>query len=159
MINGMHMEIKMLLAATASTPSGSNSLTLFAPILIFAAIYFFFLRPRAQKAKQAQLQAKDVVVGDRVMTTSGLFGRVSRVTDETVILEVAPDVELSFIKRAIARKIDEPITTVTDTNEDHDESESIVDLGQNNHVIEGNTLSSEISKELPEDPEAPTPRA
>ncbi|CAG4932012.1 MULTISPECIES: preprotein translocase subunit YajC [Acidithrix] len=96
----------MFLGAAAAQTGGS-SLTLLLPIVLFAGIYLLVLRPRAAKAKAAQANARVVEVGDRVMMTSGILGRVVRTTEETVVVEVAPDIELSFVRRAVSRKLEE----------------------------------------------------
>ena len=97
----------MLFAATATTSSQSSITSLLFPVLLVVGAYFLFIRPRAQAAKRTQAQGKDVEVGDRIITTSGMLGRISRMTEETVIVEVAPDVEISFVRRAISRRIDD----------------------------------------------------
>ncbi len=106
----------MLFAATATTSSQSSITSLLFPVLLVVGAYFLFIRPRAQAAKRTQAQGKDVEVGDRVITTSGMLGRISRMTDETVIVEVAPDVEISFVRRAISRRIDDsdPLASPSD---------------------------------------------
>ncbi|MDA8196591.1 MAG: preprotein translocase subunit YajC [Actinomycetota bacterium] len=124
----------MSLLAAASTSSGS-SISLFLPLVLFAGIYFLVLRPRANKAKAAQAQARLADVGDRVMMTSGMLGRVVGINDETVAVEVSPDLVLTFAKRAISRRLDESdplyVAFDPDTEEDSDddsvEDESISD--------------------------------
>ncbi|MDA8263631.1 MAG: preprotein translocase subunit YajC [Actinomycetota bacterium] len=97
----------MFFAATATTTQSSSITTLLFPLLLVVGAYFLFIRPRSQQMKRTQAQSRDVVEGDRVMTTSGMLGRVVRLSEETVMLEIAPDVEVSFVRRAISRKLDE----------------------------------------------------
>ena len=97
----------MFFAATATTSQSSSITTLLFPLLLVVGAYFLFIRPRSQQMKRTQAQARDVSVGDRVMTTSGMLGRVVRLNEETVMLEIAPDIEVSFVRRAISRKLDE----------------------------------------------------
>ena len=97
----------MFFAAAATTTQSSSITTLLFPLLLVVGAYFLFIRPRSQQMKRAQAQSRDVSIGDRVMTTSGMLGRVVRVNDETVMLEIAPDVEVSFVRRAISKRMDE----------------------------------------------------
>ena len=129
----------MLFAATATTSSQSSITSLLFPLLLVVGAYFLFIRPRSQAAKRAQAQGKDVSVGDRIITTSGMLGRVSRMTDETVIVEVAPDVEISFVRRAISRRIDDsdPLASSQDEvvgaeaeSADHDSSSPSSETGE-----------------------------
>ena len=118
----------MLFLAAATTSSGS-SLSLFLPLVLFAGIYFLVLRPRANKAKAAQAQARLADVGDRVMLTSGMLGRVVRMNDETVAVEVSPDLVLTFAKRAISRRLDEtdPLYVAFDPDNDEEEVDDSVE--------------------------------
>ena len=97
----------MFFAATATTSQSSSITTLLFPLLLVVGAYFLFIRPRSQQMKRSQTQSRDVSIGDRVMTTSGMLGRVVRLNDETVMLEIAPDVEVSFVRRAISKRMDE----------------------------------------------------
>ena len=108
----------MILAAAAKTTSGGSSLSLLLPLLLVVVAYFLIIRPRSQQMKRTQAQSREVNPGDRVMTTSGMLGRVVKVGDETVLIEVAPDVQLSFVRRAISRRVDDddPIVTSNGSN-------------------------------------------
>lgn len=97
----------MLFAATtsSSTSHGSPAIILIY-IALFGALYFFFIRPRSQKAKAQRLEARKVEVGDRAQTVGGIVGTVVSRTDEFVTLRTAGGVELDFIPSAIARRYD-----------------------------------------------------
>ncbi len=133
----------MLFLAAATTSSGS-SLSLFLPLVLFAGIYFLVLRPRANKAKAAQAQARLADVGDRVMLTSGMLGRVVRMNDDTVAVEVSPDLVLTFAKRAISRRLDEtdPLYVAFDPDNEEEEVDDSVDEELNDGVNEESKGSS-----------------
>jgi preprotein translocase subunit YajC len=133
----------MLFLAAATTSSGS-SLSLFLPLVLFAGIYFLVLRPRANKAKAAQAQARLADVGDRVMLTSGMLGRVVRMNDDTVAVEVSPDLVLTFAKRAISRRLDEtdPLYVAFDPDNEEEEVDDSVDDELNDDVNEESKGSS-----------------
>lgn len=77
-------------------------LVLAAPLV---AIWLLLIRPAKRRAEDAAAVASSVQVGQEVVTTSGLFGRVTGLDDATFRLEVAPGVELRFDRRAVGRVV------------------------------------------------------
>ena len=65
-----------------------EQLTQFAPfILMFVVIYFFMIRPQQKKAKQEKEFESSLKVGDRIITKSGLHGKIAEVSEGTVVIE------------------------------------------------------------------------
>ena len=56
-------------------------------ILMFVVIYFFMIRPQQKKAKQEKEFESALKVGDKIITKSGIHGKVAELTDATVIIE------------------------------------------------------------------------
>lgn len=56
-------------------------------VVIFAFMYFLMIRPQKKEQKQKELMMKEVAVGDTVLTTSGFYGTVIDVDDDTLIVE------------------------------------------------------------------------
>jgi preprotein translocase subunit YajC len=56
-------------------------------ILMFVVIYFFMIRPQQKKMKQEKAFESSLKVGDKVITKSGLHGKVVELADTTVIIE------------------------------------------------------------------------
>jgi preprotein translocase subunit YajC len=100
-----------------------ESLLFFALILV--AFYFLIIRPQRTRARQAaQLQAR-LVPGVEIMTTAGLFGRVTEVHDDALVLEVSPGVLVRFAKAAVGRIVDAETDELEDTDEtDADDTEA-----------------------------------
>lgn len=72
---------------------------------MLAAFYMLLVRPqRRQVMAHRQLMAS-LNVGDEVMTMGGIFGRILRLEDEVVDLEVAPGTSLRIARSAISRKV------------------------------------------------------
>jgi preprotein translocase subunit YajC len=90
----------MFLAATTKT-----STTSLLPLLIIAAIfvllYMVMIRPQRNKQRQAMQMQREVVPGQRVRTTAGIYGTVTSVDDTDVVVEVAPGVNIRMLRRAI----------------------------------------------------------
>ena len=91
----------------AKTTGGTSSLLLIY-LVVFAALYFFYLRPRSKRQKAARAEARKVEVGQRAQTVGGLVGTVVRIDNDLVTLRSASGVELDFVPSAIARRIDAP---------------------------------------------------
>ncbi|MBI5116250.1 preprotein translocase subunit YajC [Candidatus Poribacteria bacterium] len=75
---------------------------LFPLILMFVVFYFLLIRPQSKKQREHQEMLRNLKKGDKVITNSGLYGVIVKVTDKDVILEVADKVNLRFTAGAIA---------------------------------------------------------
>ena len=65
-----------------------QQLNQFAPfLLMFVVIYFFMIRPQQKKAKQEKEFEGSLKVGDRIITKSGLHGKISEIAETTVVVE------------------------------------------------------------------------
>ena len=65
-----------------------GQLTLFAPfLLMFVVIYFFMIRPQQKRAKNEKEFESTLKVGDKIITKSGLHGKVSELADTTIVVE------------------------------------------------------------------------
>jgi preprotein translocase subunit YajC len=109
--------------AATSSKSGSSSYTfLLLIVLVFVGFYFLMIRPQRRRQQQAQQQQRTLNPGARVRTTAGMYATVSAVDGDDVILEVAPGVDVRYIRRAIMEVIapgeDEETETVEDDHPD-----------------------------------------
>ncbi len=73
---------------------------------IFAIFYFLLIRPQQKQKRDRELMLAAVKRGDRVVTSSGLHGTVSGLTEHTVTLRVADQVRLEFDRSAIGRIVE-----------------------------------------------------
>jgi preprotein translocase subunit YajC len=73
-------------------------------ILLGALLLLVMSRGRAQRRHQHELQSS-LAPGQQVMTTAGLFARLSAVEDDVVVLEIAPGVRCRYARGAIARVV------------------------------------------------------
>ena len=65
-----------------------EQLTQFAPfLLMFVVIYFFMIRPQQKRAKNEKEFESSLKVGDKIITKSGLHGKVAELADTTVVVE------------------------------------------------------------------------
>ena len=75
---------------------------IFIMIAMFAVLYFFMIRPQQKKAKEHKALVEALAKGDEVITAGGMTGKITKVTDDFVVIEVSDNVELRFQKQAIA---------------------------------------------------------
>jgi preprotein translocase subunit YajC len=95
-------------ATTNGAPIDAGSGGGFSPwyfVVIFALVYFAFIRPQSQAKKKQEELLKAVKTGDRVITTSGIHGVVTNVKDSTVIVKVADNVKLEIEKTHIDKVV------------------------------------------------------
>jgi preprotein translocase subunit YajC len=94
--------------------------------LLGVMMYFMTRRQRRAQEQQQQLQ-NSLAVGDRVMTTSGLYGTVTDAEDATTItIEVAPGVETEWLRAAVREKVGPVEEAVDLVDEDEDVEEPVV---------------------------------
>lgn len=86
-------------------PSLMNNMIPF--LLIIVVMYFFFIRPQNQKQKEQLKFVDDIVKGNEIVTTSGMFGKITKVEEDSVILEVSPKTYIKVLKSAVSRELTE----------------------------------------------------
>jgi len=95
-----------VVAADSSSKPTASPLATFLPILLIGAVFYFLLiRPQQRKQKAARELTQSIDVGDEIVTIGGLYGVVTELDDDSVLLTVAPGTELRFLRSAIARKL------------------------------------------------------
>lgn len=77
--------------------------------IFILVMYFLLIRPQQRRmAEQARL-VRSLEVGDEVMTSAGIFGRIRRMNDERIELETAGGTRLEVLKSSVVRRIGEDI--------------------------------------------------
>ena len=85
-----------------------NDLVALLPLLAILALFWFMVvRPQQRRQKEVVRLQESIQVGQRVMMSSGIFGTVTSVTDDTARLRIAPGTEIEIARAAIA-KVDSP---------------------------------------------------
>lgn len=77
----------ILIATESSSSTGSLVTLIVMYAVIFIAMWFFFIRPQKKQQKETAKMLSQLEVGDSVLTTSGFYGVVIDITDDTVIVE------------------------------------------------------------------------
>jgi preprotein translocase subunit YajC len=93
---------KFVLAMGSAPGPGVNPYVQLIPIaLVFAIFYFIILLPTKRKQKKVEEFLAALKVGDRVVTTGGIYGSVTKVNDNSVQLQIANNVRIEVAKAAI----------------------------------------------------------
>jgi preprotein translocase subunit YajC len=94
---------------------GSSLLIQFLPFaMILAIFYLMVLMPMRKRQKKVQEFQAALKPGDRVVTTGGIYGQITKVTDQTVQLQVAQNVRIDIAKVAIGgMQGQEPVVETT----------------------------------------------
>jgi preprotein translocase subunit YajC len=88
------------LAAAAKSSSGSYTFLLVI-VVLFGLFYFVMIRPQRNKQRQVQQMQRQVMPGQQVRTTAGMYATVISADDNDVVLEIAPGVQARFLRRAV----------------------------------------------------------
>jgi preprotein translocase subunit YajC len=80
-------------------------------ILMFAIFYFLLIRPQQKKAKAHKQLLASIKKGDRVVSSGGLYGVVTGLTDDVVTMEIAPKVRVKVSRGSISGVIGREQTT------------------------------------------------
>jgi preprotein translocase subunit YajC len=106
---GNFMFISSAIAQTAPAAASTgvdmqSSLTSMLPlVLMFVVLYFVMIRPQMKKQKEHRAMIDALAKGDEIATAGGLLGKVSKLTDSTVSLEVANGVEVQLQRHAVVQ--------------------------------------------------------
>ena len=71
-------------------------------ILMFAIFYFLLIRPQQKKAKAHKQLLASIKKGDRVVSSGGLHGLVTGLTDDVVTMEIAPKIRVKVSRGSIS---------------------------------------------------------
>ena len=96
------MEFVILSAAAGGAGGSAFFVQLFPLLLIFVVFYLFLIRPQQKRAKEHEAKISAVQKNDEVVTAGGLMGKVTKVADDYVEVEIAPNVRVKAVKSTIA---------------------------------------------------------
>ncbi|MEN9787599.1 MAG: hypothetical protein RLZZ299_2863 [Pseudomonadota bacterium] len=97
----------LLLALDAPAREGGGLPSQLVMLAAFVAIFYFvMLRPQQKEQKAHQELVASLQKGDRVVTGSGIHGRIHEARAETLVLEISPGAHLTVDRAAVVRKAD-----------------------------------------------------
>jgi preprotein translocase subunit YajC len=98
------MTLSLMLAAAAAPSGGASFFVQTIPlVLVFVIFWFLMIRPQQRRMKAHQAQIAAVKKGDRVVTGGGLIGKVTKVGDSEVEVELGPNVRVTAVKSTLTQ--------------------------------------------------------
>ena len=93
----------MISSAFAQVPTGGDGgLIGFLPIiLMFVLLYFLMIRPQMKRAKETKQMIEALQKGDEVITSGGVVGKISKLGEQYMTLEIAPNTEITVQRGAV----------------------------------------------------------
>lgn len=89
-------------AFAQAAPSGDPGYIGLLPIiLMFVLLYFLMIRPQMKRAKETKQMIEALQKGDEVITSGGVVGRITKLGDAYLSLEIAPNIEINVQKAAV----------------------------------------------------------
>jgi preprotein translocase subunit YajC len=87
--------------AQAAVGGDSGFLGFLPIILMFALLYFLMIRPQMKRAKETKQMVEALQKGDEVITAGGVVGRITKMGEQYVTLEIAPGTEIVVQRSAV----------------------------------------------------------
>ena len=95
--------------AAAQAPQQGSGWTMWIMLgLIFVVMYFFMIRPQKKQQKEMQRFRDSLAKGDKVVTIGGIFGTVTEIKDDSVLIEVDNGVKIRVSKQALVKDFTDP---------------------------------------------------
>jgi len=88
-------------AQAAAAGSEQGFLGLLPIVLMFVLLYFMLIRPQMKRAKEHKAMIEQLQKGDEVVAAGGLMGRITKIDDTAVTLQIAPSVEIQVQRPAV----------------------------------------------------------
>ena len=87
--------------APGGAASGGGMESMILIVLMFAVLYFLMIRPQMKRAKEHKTMIDALQKGDEVVTTGGMIGRISKINENYVTIEVSDKVEVLVQRPAV----------------------------------------------------------
>lgn len=94
-------------ANVQGTPQQNMGFSLIMIVAMVAIFYFLLIRPQKKQEKETKKMLEALKKGDKIVTIGGIYGVVSSVKDNSVVVKVDTDAKIEFTKTAIARVVNE----------------------------------------------------
>jgi preprotein translocase subunit YajC len=95
------MDLAYAMGSPASGGQGGGMLTFLPLILLFGVFYFLLIRPQQKRSKQHKTFMENLKKGDTVITSGGLYGKITGITDEAITMEIAEKIRVKVAKNAV----------------------------------------------------------
>ncbi|MFP4351725.1 MAG: preprotein translocase subunit YajC [Puniceicoccaceae bacterium] len=101
------MDYLLNLAQAAPPPPGGGLTPILFFILLFAGMWFLIIAPQRKRQKQLEAMIKALQTGDRILTSGGIYGEITNVKDDRLVVKIAENVKVEIGRAFVASKIDD----------------------------------------------------
>jgi len=105
----------MFFLLQASAAGSSSWINLIFIVSMFLVFWLLMIRPQAKRQKEQKLFQESLDKNKDVVTSSGILGRISKIEDSIVTLEVSPKVYIRVTKNAISKELTENINATIES--------------------------------------------
>lgn len=95
----MNILNSMILLQSEAAGGGFSAMIMI--IAMFVIFYFFMIRPQSKKQKEIKKAREAMQNGDKVVTAGGIHGKIKEISDNTIIMEIAPGVSIKVDKGSV----------------------------------------------------------
>ena len=89
----------MFLLQSQAEGSGFSGMIMI--VLMFVIFYFFMIRPQSKKQKEIKKAREAMQNGDKVITAGGIHGKIKDISDDTILIDIAPGVSIKVDKTSV----------------------------------------------------------
>jgi len=106
----MGMELAYAMGPQPGGGQGSQIMSFLPIILIFVIFYFLLIRPQQKRSKEHRSLLSNLKVGDNVLTSGGIYGRITGLRDDIITLEISDKVRVKVSRGHIAGVVRQDVT-------------------------------------------------
>jgi len=89
-------------ATSAAGNANGSFISMILPfVVLFGAIYFLMIRPQTNRQRELKNLIDNLAVGDEVVTSGGVLGKITKVNDTYIMLNISNNVEIKVLKNAV----------------------------------------------------------
>ncbi|MEM0966770.1 MAG: preprotein translocase subunit YajC [Verrucomicrobiota bacterium] len=101
------MDSFFILAQQPAPPPGGGLTPIIFFILLFAGMWFLIIAPQRKRQKQQEAMIKALKTGDKIITSGGLYGEITNVKDDRLVVKVSDNVKVEVGRTFVATKVDD----------------------------------------------------
>lgn len=109
--------LNIFMQATPAAPSFFGDPILMMMLAVFLIFYFLVIRPQNKRLKDHKAKLSEVVRGDQVITSGGLVGKVTKVTDEYLTVDLGNNMKVKVVKTMLSDVVNKSVPA-NDTGKD-----------------------------------------
>ena len=100
------IDVAYAMGAGGQTGSQGGGLQAFLfPLALIAIFYFLLIRPQQKKAKEHRTMLEALKKGDKIISSGGLHGVITGISDDAITMEIAPKVRVKITRGSVAGKL------------------------------------------------------